>query len=283
MGVTSPGLPAAGGEALEAGAACAVHRDAPAATICERCGAFACHECQAFVEGKPYCSACRSRADVDYTLGLKEKFWGRRDGYVWFFGIFGTLGNLANLVLAGALIMEQPLVGGLSLLSAGFSLTVFLAYLLLKPWARLGLFGVLLANFVVNALSAPAHEVGPGFGTGMAMGQAVMPFIFFLSAHRSVRNRLAFRLEVPRESLVKMYRAYYDNKIARAGFILSVFSLLVPGLALLSGILCVLGLRRVDPESTPPIGRRKTAIAGIVFSVLGLVMSGVLIYLGSKQ
>ncbi len=284
MGVTSPGLPATGSERDEEGAACAVHPEEAAAAICDRCGAFVCKACLAFLEGKPFCETCRSRSDVDYTLGLKEKFWGKRDGYVWFFGIFGSLGNLANLILGGMIVLEQPLVGGLTILSAGFSVTVFVAYLLLKPWSRVGLFGVLAANFMVSAIGAPEGEaMGPGFGLGMALGQGIFPLIFFLSAYKSARNQLAFRMEVPREKLVKMYRTYFDNQLARAGFILSVFSLLVPGLALLSGVLCVVGLRRVDPESTPPIGRKKTAIAGIVFSILGLVTTGTLLVLGSMR
>ncbi|MDF1562463.1 MAG: B-box zinc finger protein [Deltaproteobacteria bacterium] len=272
----------------EVGPACAKHPDAPAAAICERCGAFACAGCLAFVAGKPFCDTCRRREDVDYTRAIEAKFRGRRDAFVWFFGLTGTLGNL---VVLGTLIfalaipeeLELGVPGGVlsalpQIVFAAIAIVVYGAYFLLKPWARLGLFGLILLGAVSNALTFAGTEEGMGFGFGASLGRQVLPFIFFLSAYKSTRNQLAFDLEVPREALEKMYRAYYDNQLARAGFVLSLFSLLVPGLALLSGILSFIGLRRVNAESVPPVGRKKTAIAGVVLSVIGLFTGGLLVF-----
>ena len=114
---------------------------------------------------------------------------------------------------------------------------------------------------VVNMLAA-----GPA-----AVGSSLVPLLVALAIYNDTRNRLFFKVEVPREKLRKAWDLYSNNSIARAGFLVGLFSLLVCPLAI-AGLPCsILGLKRVDPQAHPPIGRRRQAIAGIVLSSLGLV------------
>ena len=63
-----------------------------------------------------------------------------------------------------------------------------------------------------------------------------------------------------------------NNPVARAGYLLSFLSLVLGPVALLSVPLCIVGLRRVDPASHPPQGRRGQAITGLVLSAVGLAV-----------
>jgi len=217
--------------------------------------------------GKPYCAACRERGDVDYTEQLRQKYWGKRDGYVWLIGIFGTIAAIVRIAFEGRAFFWTQRETLLPLLISLFAGVVYVAYLLLRPWARLGLFGLLAGNLIAISILSEQGQFSQQVAT------LLLPFLVYTSAFNSTQNKLAFKLPVSREALEKMYRVYFDNRIARTGFLLSLISLFVPGLFILSFVLCMLGLRRVDPKSVPPIGRKKTAIAGIVLSVLGFLMS----------
>ncbi|MFL5318708.1 MAG: DUF4190 domain-containing protein [Myxococcaceae bacterium] len=48
--------------AVAATARCAVHPDAPAVELCQRCGNFVCGDCLELVEGVPYCTSCFKRS-----------------------------------------------------------------------------------------------------------------------------------------------------------------------------------------------------------------------------
>jgi hypothetical protein len=50
----------------------------------------------------------------------------------------------------------------------------------------------------------------------------------------------------------------------------AIVGLLIPGVSLIGLACCLMGLSRVDPKATPPIGRRGMAIAGTILSVIGI-------------
>ena len=63
-----------------------------------------------------------------------------------------------------------------------------------------------------------------------------------------------------------------NNPVARAGYLVSFLALALGPVALISIPLCIVGLRRVDPHSHPPQGRKGQAIAGLVLSAVGLAV-----------
>lgn len=257
--------------AVPRGAVCAIHHEAPAVATCVRCGGFACADCTKLVSGRTVCAACFARPEVDYLGEFERKMWGKRDGYIWWFGLVGSLATGAVLALTVVAAVAGDFVSGVVALVIGAQLAVFGCYFFQMKWARAGLFGILGLNLTALAFVGPEALAG-------GAAQQILPLLFFVTAWNSARNQLAFRIEVPEAKLKKLYDTYYDNQVARAGMLLGLLSTFIPGLALLSLPLSIVGLRRVNPDSWPPVGRKKTAIAGIVLSVLGLLVTGALVF-----
>jgi hypothetical protein len=218
------------------------------------------------VDRKVFCATCLERPGVDYIAEFKRKLWGRRDAWIWWIGVAGTLGALAMIaVTVGGTLASSTTGSALSVLSGLYGAVVFPLYFFRKRWTRWGIFGFAAFNVISNLAINPN-------ALGISLFQQAIPFLFYLSAFASTRNRLAFRIDVSDAAVQKLYRTYYDNQIGRAGLLLGVFGLLLPPLALIALPLSVLGYSRArDPNRWPLVGRRKTSLAGIVFSSLAMI------------
>jgi hypothetical protein len=237
------------------GARCQSHPEQPALGACARCGGFYCREDHEIVEGKVYCSACAGRPDVDYLEGFRLKYWGRRDTWTWMVG----LGALVNLGLGLFLLSngnpDVLLIGLFSLASAAVGACFWWGL----PWARQAFLFVPVVSLLIGVATGGASAVVRG----------MVPIGITYSIYNSTRNKLFFKQEVSREALKTAWDLYMNNTMARAGFLLGFMGLLVPGVGLIALLCSVLGLRRVNPDAHPPIGRKGMAIAGIVLGAVG--------------
>ena len=110
-----------------------------------------------------------------------------------------------------------------------------------------------------------------------ALVSGLMPIIITLVIYNDTRNKLFFREEVSTEALQKAWDLYSNNRVARAGFVLSIFGILLPVFAPMALVCSIIGLRRVNPAAHPPIGRKRQAIAGIVLGSIGILWGLVLL------
>ncbi|HYO73938.1 MAG TPA: hypothetical protein VEU33_48505 [Archangium sp.] len=258
MESVSPAQPPAVSEAR-----CPAHPQKAVLGACARCGTFFCEYDRETVDGKDYCDTCAEHPDVDYLEAFRLKYWGKRDAWAWLVG-FGALFNF----IAGAILLTNELVnndtgnaglllGLLALVGGGVGVCFWMG----MPFARLALCFVPIASLFVSGFTAGAEAVGRG----------IWPVIITLVMYNNTRNKLFFKEEVSREALQKAWHLYSNNTVARAGFMLSFLSLPVVLLAPISLMCSIIGLRRVNPTATPPVGRKGQAIAGIVLSSLSLV------------
>ncbi|MFY0571351.1 DUF4190 domain-containing protein [Archangium lansingense] len=237
-------------------ARCQSHPDQAVLGTCTRCGTFFCALDRETVNDKDYCTTCATRPEVDYLEAFRLKHWGKRDSWTWFVG-FSALAYLA----AGARLLmredlrDSGLMVGLISLAGG---TVGVCFWLGLPFARLALCFVPIVAMVVSAFS-----IGPG-----AISSGIWPIIVTLSIYQNTRNKLFFKEEVSREALEKAWNLYANNAVARTGFLLGLVGLLAFPLAPVALLCSIIGLRRVDPTATPPIGRKGQAIAGIVLGAV---------------
>ncbi|MEW6434998.1 MAG: DUF4190 domain-containing protein [Myxococcota bacterium] len=251
---------------VPAGAMCPRHAHSAAVAACRRCGTFVCLADRVSLDGSDFCRDCAARPDVDYLEAFRLKYWGKRDSWAWFFGV-GAIGTSALAV--------GTLIGGAS----GGHLEpadVFLALAVLTWAVVAGLFwaGVRAARWLLLGcvlLYGGAQVALVGL-PGIAL--VIFPLAFVASALGSVRTKLFFKLDVPREQLRKTWAVLHDNVIARNALTLGVAGLLLGTFAPLAVLFGIVGLRRVDPSAYPPIGRKGYAIAGIVLGALGTLVWG---------
>ena len=237
-------------------ARCFVHPEEPALGSCARCGTFFCARDHRTVGGKEYCAACATRPEVDYLEAFRLKYWGKRDAWAWLVG-FGAIINLMfglRLVASGA---ENLLFAIIAFASAAVG-ACFWAGL---PFARLALCFVPIISMLVGMVTQGAQAFVSG----------VLPIVITLIIYGDTRNKLFFREQVPPEALQKAWELYSNNPVARAGFLLSIFGILLPLLSPVALVCSIIGLRRVDLKAHPPIGRRRQAIAGIVLGSIGIL------------
>jgi hypothetical protein len=249
-------------------ARCAVHPDVAAVGACTRCGQFYCAPDQRFVDAIAYCATCATRSDVDWLEQFRLKYWGKRDSWAWLMGLSAVF-NAVSVVAMGVVVVfgDQVPLHGSDLASFGFVVfqQVAAAVVCAAFWkgvrlARVGLLVLPLLLCVVPIL-APA---------GFSIFAAALPLLFAIAIYQDTRNRLFFKIEVPRERLRRLWDRYANNTLARVGFQLSLAGLLMPFLSPFGLGCSILGLRRVDPDARPPVGRKGQAIAGVVLGVLGL-------------
>lgn len=258
-------------------ARCAVHPDRPAVGVCGRCGDYHCGDCQKTVAARSLCASCRALPGVDYLEDTRRRFWGKRDGFVWYFGLFGPLGTLISLPQHAA--RSDYLSVATSLVWLGLSV----AYLTLAPWSRRALlFGTValtLLSVVQTALGLGVElteeqlQLFGGRSGVLAFGAAssVVAVLIVLAAQYSARNKLAFKLPVSDAELAKVYDVHLSNPLARRAF---WYALLLSAIPLASAVTLVMGiiaLRRSAPEAWPPRGGRTPAITAIAISSLALV------------
>jgi len=129
------------------------------------------------------------------------------------------------------------------------------------PFARLALCFVPIVSMVVSGFTVGAEAVGRG----------IWPVLITLAIYQNTRNKLFFKEDVPREALEKAWHLYANNTVARAGFILGLIGLAAFPLAPMALLCSIIGLRRVDPTASPPIGRKGQAIAGIALGAVSTV------------
>lgn len=240
------------------GATCPRHPDAAAIGACTRCGGFVCAQDVVLLDSKPYCQACAALPEVDYLEQLRLKHWGKRDGWAWLFLFNGVLLPFAAVP---QLLGELAVVGVLELVLAAASLAYFFRF---RPARYLVLALPVLA--LVSAFLATGEPIGAVF--------ALFPLLVGLAIFFDTRNRLFFKIPVPRAQLQRLWDVYENNPLARAGFMGGLLSLLMFPLAPVALALSIVGLTRVNPAAHPPVGRKGQAIAGIVLSALGLVVLG---------
>ena len=250
-------------------ATCSLHPDRAATHTCSRCGAFVCDADHRQLGGNVFCPTCAARADVDYLGAFRQSLWGKRDGWAWLVGIGALLNAVGGF---GAFASGTPVYGVIGVLAG----VVGACYFLGMRWARVGLLVSPLiggAAGIVSAFAAPSLTAFErGQRTGTMLGTMLIPMLVVTAMYFDTRNRLFFKIEVPREKLQKAWDLYSNNPLARGGFMLSLLSLIVPGLGLLSLAMSIVALMRVNPTGHPPIGRKGQAIAGIVLS--GLSVAG---------
>ena len=258
-------------------AICVNHEDRQATKNCERCGDFICDECERTVLNKQVCVSCTEINGVRFLDAYKDSVWGKRDGFVWLFGGFGTLMAFAQLMIFGVSALSgnmgnaTPVFLAFAAVSA-IMLVVNSSYLLLRPWARAALFvGPLLWVAVENVMLEGGLD---SFNLGRSIASMFLLFLFILAAFTSSRNKLAFKIDITEKQLEKLYKTYVDNQIARYSVLVSVLAFLIPPVLLFSFPMAIIGLRRVNPDAWPPIGGRGNAIAGLILSCLCLVFYG---------
>lgn len=248
---------------LPEGARCAVHVERPAVTACARCGRFACAEDSMLLEGRLFCAECAARPEVNYLEAYRLKYWGKRDGWAWLFGIGGLINTASGLISVFSLpFQEHPSVVslGIGVLVLLFGVLGILFFFGIK-WARTVLLVVWLAlPFALMAV------VGV-----QALIPAIAPLVLLVVAINNTRNKLFFKIDVSTADLKKDWTLLHDNRIARSASSLAVGGLLIP-FFLPFAIMCgIIGWRRVDPNAFPPIGNKRAAVVGVVLGSIGLL------------
>jgi hypothetical protein len=234
----------------------------PPAATCTRCGAFL--DAWVPVLGRPYCTTCGARPDVNYPRAYRDAHWGKRDAFTWFLGVTGMFGLMAGTIaLTGPGFVALPLWIG----SVGS--------LLFWSGAKIGR-PALVVTTIVAVLVGMATTQFPNVVT---IGLTV-------AAMRSARTKLFFEIEVSEAELDAAWRAEHDNRPAQYSRALGFIALatmvtwigrmwqfgaatLVVGL--LAGFTGVIGLRNVNPYAQPPVGRKGAAMTGIVTGVIAML------------
>jgi len=230
---------------------CATHPDEAASGTCTRCGGFFCAACQRGVLGKVYCAACAERPDVNYLEQFRLKLWGKRDSSTWTMGVWA-------LALAAFVVMALRNGQYVSALGFGSCAGLSVAFFLGMAWSRKALIITPLIFAPVCALLRDFEAIILLVSTsGAAVG-----------VYRNTRSQLFFRLQVPVDRLQRLWHLRENNPIARNALSFAAGALIIPLFAPVAIVLGVLGLQRVNPRATPPVGRRADAIGAIVLGVL---------------
>ncbi|MGI5861791.1 MAG: hypothetical protein ACOX6T_06990 [Myxococcales bacterium] len=247
----------------EMAARCPKHPDQEALGVCARCGGFFCGLDRGRVGDKEYCETCAKLPEVDYLEAFRLKYWGKRDGWAWLVGASGLLYAVSGLPLlaAGALQLRisAVLFGFASLGVGALGVCFWLGF----AWARVGLLAMPLVVAASNTVL-----VGPA-----AAPAALLPLLVGVAVYFDTRNRLFFKVPVAREKLQRLWHLYENNVLARIGLAVSITSLLLLPLAPVGLVLSIVGLRRVNPNAIPPVGRRGQAIAGTIIGAVSTLLA----------
>jgi hypothetical protein len=255
----------------EAAGQCPRHPDTPALGICNRCGSYYCAGCVKTIGGKPLCADCLAIPGIDYLAEARAKAWGKRDGWIWYLGLVGTIGSLTNLSDAIDHQRWSHAIGGLC------SAVLFGSYFFKQPWSRKGLF-VLIPFMLLNAVWTPIpDDLDPRLVRRdvlvLIVGTSVLIYALFVSAaYRSTRNRLAFKIEVTDRELERYYDRYVSNPSAGRALVYGALSIPMPLLAPVALVLGVLAWRRAAPRAWPPARGRDLAIVGMVCAGLSVLV-----------
>lgn len=247
---------------------CPAHPEAEATGTCARCGRFYCDAEVVWLDLRAYCAECAVRPEVDWLGRHYRKLEGRRSGAVWSLAVAGLLILvIAAVLLFAPTLAERERLSGLGLLL--FALASFFHF----SGHRLAQAAPLIACLLAALLFAAAQQSPWG-----ALGAVPLLMLAF-SAWSDVPTRLFFRQEVPRSTLAHHYRREGSNPLAGRASRLAFVSLLLPGLGLISLVLGVIALTRVDPRAVPPITGLSPALGAIVFSLFTSTLWG-FVFLG---
>lgn len=246
---------------------CAQHPERVATGICDRCGSYYCRDCVKTLAGKKLCASCLAIPGVDYIAETRAKLWGKRDGWVWYFGLLGTLGMFAATVEA---LVRQAV---LNALIGAIAVAVNASYFMLKPWSRKALFA-LFPLYAINTwlnIRAQGGSATEEFAAVAAGGGATMFVLFVGAAYADPRNHLAFKLDIPDEALARYYQSRLSNPSARRALAYGLLSIPIFLCAPFALVFGVLAWRRADPKAWPPRGGRGMAVAGMLLGLVGVV------------
>ncbi|WP_434384085.1 B-box zinc finger protein [Melittangium boletus] len=229
---------------------CERHPERAVLGACARCGTFICQEDRRLVNGVDYCETCAARPEVDSLETMRRKYWGRRDGWAWFF----LLGALAWFVFLRQRSGTHEPPGLPATLLSLSGIVLGLCYWLGLPFARWGPCLLALAHLGFTVIQRNAG--------GVMLG--LVPLTVSLTLLVDTRSRLFFQQPVSDEALGLLWRRHVGNPLARTGFLLSLVGVLVVPVAPFALVFSLLALARVSPTAVPPIGGRNKAVAGIV-------------------
>ncbi|GEN11331.1 hypothetical protein MFU01_63680 [Myxococcus fulvus] len=211
--------------------------------------------------GVLYCATCAARPEVNYLEVFRQERWGQRDANAW------TVGSVSLLLvgLAGlAVYLEAWRLVPLLLGAAGVGAAFFLG----EWWARPGL----VLTPVVGGLWATSLY-GPG-----ALVVAFLMFISSLQIFLDTRTRLFFCVDVSEKDLRRLWNLQVNNPLARHALSAGVASVAFPLMVPLALVLGFLGLRAVDANARPPIGRKGQALAGIALGLGAIALWGLVLW-----
>lgn len=241
-------------------AQCAKHPGVAAVGSCSRCGTFVCADDARRLMQGTFCADCAARPEVAFLDTYRSTHWGKRDSWAWLFGVTGLISAAATVGLLGLVDFAELSVAG----PLGWALfTALYAVTAVAFWARVRLARVALAALVGLLGVVLLRALGPP-----ALVSLLLPVWLTVSALTNVRTKLFFRIEVPPAQLERAWRRGYDTPVARQALSYGIGGLFLPVFAPLAVVLGVVGLLRVDPRATPPVGGRAASLAGVVLGVL---------------
>jgi len=258
------------------GARCAAHPERAALAVCARCGDYHCADCQKTVGERSLCASCRALPGVDYLEDTRRRYWGKRDGFVWYFGAIGSLGMLV------ALPRHLANRDYFSIATSLVWLVLSIGYLTLAPWSRrallfgtlaLGLWGVVQAALGLGTKLTEEQLRMFGGRPGALAFSAVAGLVaalIALAAYQSPRNKLAFKLPVSDADLAKVYDVHVSNALARRAFWYGLVFTMIPFASAITLVMGLVAFRRGTKGAWPPRGGRKPAMTAIVISSLAL-------------
>ena len=253
-------------------AQCATHPGVASVAICARCGDYQCAQCHKLIAGRALCARCRMLPGVDYLEDTRQRFWGKRDGFVWYLGLLGslqTLGVLPSAIQTGDLAHVVQLIAWLG---------VLLAYFALYRPMRLGLIAITILDIIADAVRAAVGlmvistaKLSPGAAMALQALGGVVGLLIAIAAYRSPRNKLAFKISVDDRELRAVYDRYLSNPLATRSVVYGLLGMLVPFSNLVTLVMGIRALRVASTDGWPPRGGRRAAQIGIAFSILGLL------------
>ena len=196
------------------------------------------------------------REDVDWLGQHYRKLEGKRSGLAWFLFVTGLAVAGGGLVLMIDPDVEWPQ-------------RVFGAGLVVSGVASMSTISGRPATRKVMLLSSIVSTVLFTIATQQAWGALFGIPLLGLTATTwtDVRTRLFMRVPVPRQTLRKHYQREGSNPLAITASRLALLSLIIPGLSLVSLVLGVMALARIDSKAVPPVGNLSAALGAIVFSL----------------
>lgn len=244
-------------------APCPTHPESEAIGTCHRCGSFYCQPEQVEVDGFRYCGECGARPDVDWLGQHYRKLEGTRSGLAWFLFLLGS--TVAAAAIAALFNAENW--GDRAILGAVLFMALAAASVMSgKQWS---LWAFLLSGPVVGVLAF--------FATGQPWALAIGLPVLVLSGTTwtDVRTRVFFRKPVAREALYKHFHREGSNPLAVQASRLSLLGLFVPGLCLVSLVMGIVAVARVDTKVIPPVGNLSAAVGAIIFSLFASMIWGI--------